>query len=297
MDFLDSSRFFHEFERELEDPNFVKRLAQEMYADFFSSATAVKPPAAKRIGSKSAEGFRIKKFKRTYPNLKVGKIFIENVPDEHDPGHLLDTLIEDINPQYHFASSYFHGFYNWAREQKGLKLSKSRALEIAKGCHVKMLVIMHGSHQNQIPFFNDFAFFQAINQHCMLEYPPQQLRDDLWNYHRLKFKPGQKPVSPLKSDKLANDYKCILDIFSPAFDNRTNLSRKTSDFYEKAIARVNKQVAGKEKIDKDQFWDEFINGRKANRFAIKLTARLNDKSDETIERAIGLRKKHTPHNL
>jgi hypothetical protein len=288
MDFVNNSRFFHEFERELENPNFVQRLAQEMYANFFSSATTVKPSAEKRIGTKSAERYKIKTFRRTYSNLKVEKLWIDDPPDEYDRDHLLDTLIEDITPQYPFASSYFHGFYNWAREQKDLKLSKLKALEIAKGCHVKMLIIKRDSSHNQTPFFSDFAFFQAINQHCKLGYPPQKLRDDLWNHHRLKFKPGQKPSSPIRSSKITNDYKRILDIFSPAFDKTTKLSNKNGVFLEKKVKEVNKRIAGKAMIDETKAQDKFFTCRNAKRFAIILTAALHNKSISTIERAIKL---------
>ncbi len=215
-----------------------------------------------------------------------------NIPDEDDPDYLLGELTTAIHiPD---GSTIFHAFYHWARTQETPKYSKLEALDIAKGCYVKHLLIPSNSTPFPFPYHEEYAFVLAINQHCNLGYSAQQIRNKILNALTPKFKPGPKPSSPTKSITIMADYQKILDIFSPGFNPECRLSTKNSRFFFDAIRRVKEHAAKDTEIDEWQFHDIFFTCRKAERFATKLTAHLYNVSVSTIERAIKHRNNSRP---
>jgi hypothetical protein len=254
-----SGRFFSDFKRELKKQDFLKQIMQETKSEFYDLMNACE----------------------------------NKTPVERDPRNVSDFA--DFVFDAEGITSAFYDSYKWARINRP-KYSKWDALKAAKSCFARHTKLMLATDEK--PFFQNYLFFQTINEQFNLGYSLRYIRDYAWQKSRPKFKPGKVPSRSGNSDQIREDYKRLLGIVSPPFEKQTGASRKKTikkyPAIESAIDFVNRQLDESKQLDEDEFIDVCFKCRKARRVAIILTAHLHDKSIATIERAIGQRKKAHP---
>jgi hypothetical protein len=266
-----SKKFFLDFKRELKEPSFMRKITDDILAEF------------ERL-------FNL-------PGPKNSDIFYPPNPDDpafkDDPRNILGfTMFHGMSAETDIQV-FFHGFYECAVGQKDSNYSKWDALKTAKSSQAKMMVYIADNYEDFFAHFYDAAFYQSIDGKCEFGNSSREVRNKLWQRHQLKLKSGKKPSKSPLSKKILSSYTLLLKKLSPAFKSSPHLSSKIIIKKDLLVESVVEWVSSRnprEKFDTYVLAGKCIRFRKPERIAIYLLKHMYGVSISTVERSISIRK-------